>query len=175
MCGMVGTKRFKFDVFSNDVNLANEMESTGVAGRVHVSGATAQFLGNAYILEEGEPHAGESRPSHPPPSTTQSLHCLPHCRVRGPSPSRPPFSLSIPASSSRHLLIASKARAPFERRLNLARESYFSPLAKCRRGRGGEGAAASNTLPTPERLEGFKNVKGDTMKGERKRKDHLQA
>lgn len=25
MCGMVGTKRFKFDVFSNDVTLANEV------------------------------------------------------------------------------------------------------------------------------------------------------
>jgi adenylate cyclase 9 len=52
MCGMVGTKRFKFDVFSNDVTLANEMESTGVAGRVHVSAKTADYLDGAYILEE---------------------------------------------------------------------------------------------------------------------------
>lgn len=56
MCGMVGTKRFKFDVFSNDVNFANEMESTGVAGRVHVSEVTASFLDNQYVLEEGPIH-----------------------------------------------------------------------------------------------------------------------
>lgn len=30
MCGLVGSKRFKFDVFSNDVIVANEMESSGV-------------------------------------------------------------------------------------------------------------------------------------------------
>lgn len=58
MCGMVGTKRFKFDVFSNDVNLANEMESTGVAGRVHISEKTAAYLDGAYILEEDAPHKG---------------------------------------------------------------------------------------------------------------------
>jgi len=52
MCGMVGTRRFKFDVFSNDVTLANEMESTGVAGRVHISEKTADYLDDAYILEE---------------------------------------------------------------------------------------------------------------------------
>ena len=56
MCGMVGTKRFKFDVFSNDVNLANDMESTGVAGRVHISAVTASYLDNQYILEEGPEH-----------------------------------------------------------------------------------------------------------------------
>lgn len=58
MCGMVGTKRFKFDVFSNDVTLANEMESSGVAGRVHISEATANYLDNQYILEPGEDHKG---------------------------------------------------------------------------------------------------------------------
>lgn len=58
MCGMVGTKRFKFDVFSNDVTLANEMESTGVAGRVHISEITAKYLNNQYLLEEGSEHKG---------------------------------------------------------------------------------------------------------------------
>lgn len=58
MCGMVGTKRFKFDVFSNDVTLANEMESSGQAGRVHVSEATAKYLTDDYLLEEGDDYTG---------------------------------------------------------------------------------------------------------------------
>ncbi|CAJ0597816.1 unnamed protein product [Cylicocyclus nassatus] len=61
MCGMVGTKRFKFDVFSNDVTLANEMESTGIAGRVHVSEATAKYLRDDYILEDGPDYDGPYR------------------------------------------------------------------------------------------------------------------
>ncbi|CAI4229040.1 unnamed protein product [Auanema sp. JU1783] len=62
MCGMVGTKRFKFDVFSNDVTLANEMESSGVAGRVHISEATAKFLMDGdYILEAADDYSGPYR------------------------------------------------------------------------------------------------------------------
>lgn len=58
MAGIVGTKRFKFDVFSNDVTLANQMESTGRAGAVHISQATAAFVGDLYELQEGDPLAG---------------------------------------------------------------------------------------------------------------------
>jgi adenylate cyclase 9 len=32
-CGIVGTRKFKFDIFSNDVTLANKMESTGKPGK----------------------------------------------------------------------------------------------------------------------------------------------
>lgn len=54
LCGIVGTKRFKFDVWSNDVTLANRMESTGKPGKVHISEKTRNFLGDMYVLEEGE-------------------------------------------------------------------------------------------------------------------------
>ncbi|XP_045115025.1 adenylate cyclase type 9-like isoform X1 [Portunus trituberculatus] len=59
LCGIVGTKRFKFDVWSNDVTLANEMESTGQPGQVHVSEATYKFLPeDTYITTEGSEHKG---------------------------------------------------------------------------------------------------------------------
>ncbi|XP_063703647.1 adenylate cyclase type 9 isoform X2 [Culicoides brevitarsis] len=54
LCGIVGTKRVKFDVWSNDVSLANKMESSGRPGQVHVSEETRSFLGDSFVLEEGE-------------------------------------------------------------------------------------------------------------------------
>ncbi|XP_015605678.1 adenylate cyclase type 9 isoform X2 [Cephus cinctus] len=54
LCGIVGTKRFKFDVWSNDVTLANKLESTGKPGRVHLSEKTLSFLGDQYLTEDGE-------------------------------------------------------------------------------------------------------------------------
>ncbi|XP_050075903.1 adenylate cyclase type 9 [Anopheles maculipalpis] len=54
LCGIVGTKRVKFDVWSNDVTLANRMESSGKPDQVHVSEETCGFLGDSYIIEEGE-------------------------------------------------------------------------------------------------------------------------
>lgn len=53
LCGIVGTKRFKFDVWSNDVSYANKMESTGRPGRVHVSESSHEFLVEQYYMEEG--------------------------------------------------------------------------------------------------------------------------
>ncbi|XP_061702714.1 adenylate cyclase type 9-like isoform X2 [Syngnathoides biaculeatus] len=54
LCGILGMKRFKFDVWSNDVNLANLMEQLGVAGKVHLSQATANFLDDRYRREDGQ-------------------------------------------------------------------------------------------------------------------------
>uniref|UniRef100_A0A7G3AC91 Adenylate cyclase type 9 n=1 Tax=Lutzomyia longipalpis TaxID=7200 RepID=A0A7G3AC91_LUTLO len=54
LCGIVGTRRVKFDVWSNDVTLANRMESTGTPEQVHVSEETRKFLGDGYILKEGD-------------------------------------------------------------------------------------------------------------------------
>ncbi|XP_073997992.1 adenylyl cyclase 13E isoform X2 [Rhodnius prolixus] len=58
LCGIVGRRRFKFDVWSNDVTLANKMESSGKPGRVHISQTTAKFLNELYLLEPGELYHG---------------------------------------------------------------------------------------------------------------------
>uniref|UniRef100_A0A8C3RJ49 Adenylate cyclase type 9 n=1 Tax=Chelydra serpentina TaxID=8475 RepID=A0A8C3RJ49_CHESE len=54
LCGILGMRRFKFDVWSNDVNLANLMEQLGVAGKVHISEATANYLDDRYKMEDGK-------------------------------------------------------------------------------------------------------------------------
>ena len=58
LCGIVGTKRFKFDVWSNDVTLANQMESTGKASQVHITEKTFAFLDDIYVVEEGDIYQG---------------------------------------------------------------------------------------------------------------------
>ncbi|XP_064636296.1 adenylate cyclase type 9-like isoform X2 [Lineus longissimus] len=54
LCGIVGTKRFKFDVFSNDVTFANFMESSGQPGRVHISEFTYKCLDDEYEVDPGQ-------------------------------------------------------------------------------------------------------------------------
>lgn len=54
LCGIVGTMRFKFDVWSQDVSFANHMESTGKPGQVHITDTTYQFLpSNMFLVEDG--------------------------------------------------------------------------------------------------------------------------
>ncbi|XP_063286628.1 adenylate cyclase type 9 [Pelobates fuscus] len=54
LCGILGMRRFKFDVWSNDVNLANLMEQLGVAGKVHISEKTARYLDDRYLMEDSQ-------------------------------------------------------------------------------------------------------------------------
>ena len=48
---MIGTRKFIYDVWGDTVNVASRMESTGVAGRIQVTGAVEERLRDRYRLE----------------------------------------------------------------------------------------------------------------------------
>lgn len=58
LAGVLGQRQWQFDVYSKDVELANKMESSGMAGRVHISATTLSFLTDEF---EVEPGYGEKR------------------------------------------------------------------------------------------------------------------
>ncbi|KZS10628.1 Adenylate cyclase type 4 [Daphnia magna] len=51
--GLIGLRKWQFDIWSRDVTIANHMEQSGIAGGIHISMATKNLLGGAYRFEPG--------------------------------------------------------------------------------------------------------------------------
>ena len=48
IAGVVGIKKFAYDIWGDTVNTASRMESSGEAGKVNISGATYELIKNQF-------------------------------------------------------------------------------------------------------------------------------
>jgi|SaaInlStandDraft_7_1057024.scaffolds.fasta_scaffold04685_3 PAS domain S-box-containing protein len=55
VAGIVGVRRFHYDVWGDAVNIAARMETTGKVGKIHVSSGFAERLGDKYPLKKRDP------------------------------------------------------------------------------------------------------------------------
>ncbi|GFU26457.1 hypothetical protein NPIL_393721 [Nephila pilipes] len=85
LCGVLGLRKWQYDVWSNDVTLANYMEAGGEPGRVHVTQATLDCLHEEYEVEPGR---GADRNSYLREHNVVSYFIVP------PSHRRKPLMLS---------------------------------------------------------------------------------
>lgn len=52
VAGVIGKRKFIYDLWGAAVNTASRMESHGLPGRVHISAATRELLGETFLTEE---------------------------------------------------------------------------------------------------------------------------
>jgi class 3 adenylate cyclase len=57
VAGVIGLKKFSYDLWGDTVNLASRMESLGVPGKIHVTDDVARALGASYSFESRGPIA----------------------------------------------------------------------------------------------------------------------
>lgn len=48
MAGIVGIKKYSYDIWGDTVNIASRMESCGEAGKVNISGSTYEIVKNVF-------------------------------------------------------------------------------------------------------------------------------
>jgi len=51
VAGVIGKKKFSYDIWSDTVNIASRMESSGVEGKINISQTTAELLKDEFIIE----------------------------------------------------------------------------------------------------------------------------
>jgi class 3 adenylate cyclase len=52
VAGVIGLKKFSYDLWGDTVNIASRMESHGVAGKIQVTATTYERLKDKYVFEK---------------------------------------------------------------------------------------------------------------------------
>ena len=55
VAGVIGSRKFAYDLWGDTVNVASRLEATGAAGRIHVSAETFELLQARFAFERREP------------------------------------------------------------------------------------------------------------------------
>ena len=51
MAGIIGTKKFSYDLWGDSVNTASRMESSGTAGEIQITGNTKRLVETEFLCE----------------------------------------------------------------------------------------------------------------------------
>ena len=65
VAGVIGARKFMFDLWGDTVNMASRMESHGVPGAIQVTAATAALLAPAFVCEPRGTIPIKGKPDHP--------------------------------------------------------------------------------------------------------------
>ena len=155
VAGVIGTRKFAYDVWGDTVNVASRLESTSVPGRTQVSPAVADALEGRFVLEERGlvDLKGQRRDADVAPRRAGRERPALNCRQwprRSPTTRRSPAPTACARPTSGALSALARAdvrrdRRPGRRRRDAAQRRPAGPVCARPAVRGPRGTGKTST------------------------------